>query len=130
MLWYISIAIISGCLASVIWGSRFLALRRSEVLIQHNFYVRRVLKVRLVNVYEEHLRDMISSGIRNLRLLILLALKWIYIKLKNSTGSLECRFIALMNMVRGKGVENRTIAPSKFIGELKNHKSSLEFPRS
>jgi len=129
MIWYLSIALIAASAALAIWSSRLMALRRGEALAQHNFYVRRVLKVSLIHIYEEHLRDWVKGAIYHARTFAFTVLKWVYVKLKNSTGSLERRFITLMNMVRGRGVENISVAPSKFIGELKNHKNSLEFPR-
>jgi len=130
MLWYFSIALVTGCLALSVWEVRLLALRRGEVSVQNNFYVRRVLKVKLLDLYEHYLRDFVGTVIAQVRAITLSILKWIYVRLKNSTGSLEHRFIALMNMVRGKGIENTTALPSKFLGELKEHKDGLELPGS
>lgn len=105
-----------------------MSLRRGAVLAQHNFFVRRELKAKALDLYEEYLRNIVSTSLSRTRSAILVVLKWVYVKLRNSTGSLEQRFIALMNMVRGKGVENTAVLPSKFLGELKEHKDGLELP--
>jgi len=130
MLWYLTIAFIAGCAALAVWSLRLMALRRGVVLAQNNFFVRRILKAKALDLYEEYLRDLVSTILSHTRSALLVVLKWVYVRLRNSTGSLEHRFIALMNMVRGKGIENTAALPSKFLGELKEHKDRLELPVS
>ncbi len=128
MVWYLTIAFIAGGAAFTVWGVRLMSLRRGVMLTQNNFFVRRVLKAKALDLYEEYLRDLVSTVLSRARSALLVVLKWVYVRLRNSTGSLEHRFIALMNMVRGKGVENTAALPSKFLGELKEHKDGLELP--
>lgn len=122
----IGISVITFLGAIGIWSTRLFALRRGETLPYYDYYVFRIVRTKIEELYGLHLHERLSTLVQKFRQQLFVVLKSLFLIFKSLTVSIEHRLLMLMNVIRGRREEQMNTIPSAFIGKLKNHKEGLQ----